>query len=188
MALADPVVGLGVIGLATINRRFRATLNETQLISVWQGIIRSLAQRGQAFELFTNGSPDDYIAALKLAELTEDAFAIHCPVAPRPLRPIELAWRISNYSALIAARLHASIIATSYLMPVVGLSWDKKVEAFYEAIGRPKLSLDLVETKPEEVMAALQEASAFELDSACLDSFRASAMSGIELALSDIAG
>lgn len=174
------LVGLGIISLAAVNRRYRATVNEEQLFGLWQGIMNTLTQRGLPFELFTNGSPDDQATAYRLAQQTEERYIFRCPVAPRPTRPIELAQRIGNYAAVIAARLHASIIAASYLVPAIGLAWDKKVDAFYASLGRPSLSLDLATSDPEAAMRALDEASAMPLDPTHLDACRASALTGIQ--------
>lgn len=177
----DSLVGLGVISLAAVNRRLRSALTGNQLASVWEGIIRELIEQGHTVELFTNGTGDDYVTAQQFSESIKENYGLHCAVAPRPVRPEELARRISRYSAIIAARLHANIIATSYRIPVVGLSWDKKVESFFEAIGRPDLSLDLMDSTTEDVMIAFQNAIANTLEPDKLDALQAAAMNGIEL-------
>lgn len=174
------VVGLGVIGLATVNRRRDVALRESQLLTLWLEIIRSLTEQGQAFEVFTNGNPDDQSTARRLAQQAREVHGLHCPVAPRPRRPAELAALIAGYTAVIASRLHANIIAASYGIPAVGLSWDKKVDAFHDAIGRPSFSLDLANIQPAGVMAALREAGAGGLDPALVMACRASALNGVK--------
>lgn len=54
----------------------------------------------------------------------------------------------SDISILIAARMHAMIIAYTQLLPVVGLSWQPKVEAMFDIIGEPESYFDL--TKIQE--------------------------------------
>lgn len=182
----DSLVGVGVMSLAAINRRLRPKLTTKQFASIWEGIIRALINQGHAVEIFTNGAGDDFAEAQQLSESIKDRYGILCPVAPRPTRPKDLAWTISRYSAVIAARLHANIIATSYRIPTVGLLWDKKVGSFYKAINRPNHSLDLIDSTPEDVMAALQDATANSLNPHELGALQAAAMSGVELIASHL--
>lgn len=177
-------IGLGVIDLKSANRRSQVSLAEEEYIAKWQSIIHSFAKQGKDIELFTNGNPQDYRTALKIAEHMKATYSITCLVAKRPTRPYELAHQIAGYSDIIAARLHACIIATSYRIPVVGLSWDKKVNSFFEAIGKSSLAINLAEVTPGGIHLALEEARAYGLNQSKLNEFRASASQAISSVLS----
>jgi polysaccharide pyruvyl transferase WcaK-like protein len=63
-------------------------------------------------------------------------------LAARPKTPYQLAQLISGYKAIVASRLHAHVIASSYFVPSVGLLWDDKVLAFFKDTGREDLVFD----------------------------------------------
>lgn len=58
--------------------------------------------------------------------------------------------------AVLAMRLHASVLANLSLVPSVGLAYDPKVRAHYEELGRPRLALAL-DVEPERAARALLE-------------------------------
>lgn len=119
------VIGLGVISLN--NKKDR------KVIKLYTDIITELNNKGIEWELFCNGSFDDYELALKIAQLLNyDESAI----AKRPLNPTELVQTIANYRSIISFRLHSHIIAVSLDIPTVAITWDNKVDFFFENIDR----------------------------------------------------
>jgi polysaccharide pyruvyl transferase WcaK-like protein len=136
------VVGLGIMNSNTINSRSRFRLSRKATKDFWVGIAQKLHHDGVNFELFTNGSPHDYMQALRISKAIETHLSISCNLAPQPTMPYELAHQISRYKAIIASRLHAHVIATSYFIPSVGLLWDDKVESFFKETKRPDLIFD----------------------------------------------
>jgi len=137
--LGDNRVGLGIMYVNRTNTQRSVRLSTRELIEFWAVIIRRLHQDGIDFELFTNGSQQDYRLALDIITSVQQRSNIPCNLAPRPRKPSELARRISQYRAVIASRLHAHIIATSYCIPSIGLIWDDKVTAFFKDTGRENL-------------------------------------------------
>ena len=62
---------------------------------------------------------------------------------------------VGNMDILIGMRLHSLIFAAMNAVPMVGLSYDPKVEAFMQSIGQPCVKLDemeRLEKKLEEVI------------------------------------
>lgn len=57
----------------------------------------------------------------------------------------ELLELYSNISLLIAARMHSMIIAYTQMVPIVGLSWQPKVQAMFDIINDPESCFDLTE-------------------------------------------
>lgn len=51
----------------------------------------------------------------------------------------------SNLSLLVAARMHSMIIAYTQHLPVVGLTWQPKVQAMFDIIGEPEDCFNLTE-------------------------------------------
>ncbi|WP_375687039.1 polysaccharide pyruvyl transferase family protein [Pseudooceanicola sp. LIPI14-2-Ac024] len=104
----------------------------------YAGIVEALVAGGHRVTLFCNGATEDAaqmarLAALpRLAALAADG---RLTVLPLATTPRELALQIAGCRAVIAHRLHACIVAYSYGRPVVGLGWDSKLRAFFDAVG-----------------------------------------------------
>ena len=86
---------------------------------------------GYDVEIFTNGSPIDYIVAKSLYFRFNQLLTL----AVRPKNDRDLVYQISKYNIVIASRLHALILSYSYKIPFVGIVWDAKVEEFANLIG-----------------------------------------------------
>lgn len=137
----QPVAGLGIINLELINRHSHFRLSHNDLVDFWVEIARGLLTRNVTFELFTNGSPDDHEIAQQVRRAIETRLSISCPLVNRPATPNQLARIISGYRAIIASRLHAHIVATSYRIPSIALVWDEKVRTFFKDTGREELAI-----------------------------------------------
>ena len=64
---------------------------------------------------------------------------------------------IAGARAVVAMRLHASILAAAAGVPSVGLSYDPKVSAFYDELGLPARALPL-DASADRIVAAASEA------------------------------
>lgn len=119
-------IGLGVISLS--NKQ------DKKVIQLYSDVITALNQKDQQWELFCNGSFEDYELALKIARLNgyDKSF-----IAKRPLNPTELVQTIANYRSIISFRLHSHIIAVSLDIPTIAITWDNKVDFFFENIQCP---------------------------------------------------
>lgn len=151
------LVGLGIIDVAKINayNPNRRPLSLEEMIDFWLALCVYLHHKGMACEIFTNGSIPDQRFAAQLAQAAEEKLSFACPLAKRPLSPRELALGISRYRAIVASRLHANIIASSYRIPTVGLIWDEKVKSFFQQTDRQDFALSIDEWHPEEVYRRL---------------------------------
>lgn len=152
----------------------------------YAGIVLALVAEGHRVTLFCNGAAED--AALmarlagrpELADLRRDGRLL---VPPLPATPAELAHRIAGFDAVVAHRLHACIVAFSYGVPVVGLGWDSKLGAFFDAIGGRETFTDDPRIDGADIAritgAALQRGT----DEAVRERMTAEARSGIEALL-----
>lgn len=103
------------------------------------GVVTELARRGHRVTLFCNGATEDRRTLALVADSPQVKALIQhrrVLVAPHPETPEELAHTVSSFRAVLSHRLHACIVAYAYRIPAVGLSWDKKVQSFFESVGR----------------------------------------------------
>ncbi len=122
------LIGIGTIrpGIFTVNGRF---ISEDDLINFYISMIKKLDEKKQKWQLFTNGTLADYNFGLKILEKLNIEPNIDI-IAPRPKTSQELISLITQYKGLIANRMHAHIIATSFNIPTIGLIWNDKIKWF----------------------------------------------------------
>lgn len=127
------IVGINTIRAGIFNVNGFDT-NEDDVIDFYCAMIERLDKDNIKWQLFTNGIRADY----KIAEAILKKMNIEKTdkvLAPRPERITELIQTISRYSGVIAGRMHAIIIATSYGIPTVGQIWNEKIKWFSRHIG-----------------------------------------------------
>lgn len=127
------IIGINTIRSGIFNTNgFRTT--EEDLITFYCEMITRLNADGLKWQIFTNGLKSDYNLGVKiLSKLnikpTQEV------LAPLPTTGLELARNISRYRGVIAGRMHAHIIATSYDIPTVGQIWNEKIKWFSKHLG-----------------------------------------------------
>lgn len=182
---ARPVVGLGIIGMreVLVYADDGASNKPRDMLAFWLETIAALQRAGFSVELFTNGSFSDDEMANRILERLAEAGLEPCRLAPRPRSPRDLAHLVASYSAIVAARLHACITATSYRVPVVGLAWDAKVPAFFARIGRSRLCHDIRTCQPDQIVATLSEAQELRVSEDELGAWRDQALTAMRVVL-----
>lgn len=113
---------------------------------MWKGLEAELEGRGYDCEFLTSGSHPDEAFLHKL--ILEHGFDSKKCVTN--LNTSEgLVEKIGSYDAIVACRLHPSIIAYSLQVPTVGIVWNNKVTSFYENIGYPErvVTVDKISAK-----------------------------------------
>lgn len=102
-------------------------------IKFWKKMLKTLVNNNVKFKIFTNGSYKDYSFAkflLNEINLEEKEYLME-----RPTEPIELIKSILKFKKILSMRLHSMIIAYSYDIPSISISWDDKVNVFFSKIG-----------------------------------------------------
>lgn len=176
----ENLIGLGVIGLESI-KKHNAEYTTEKLFGFWEQIVCRLKQEKTPFEIFTNGSISDYAFARELADFVEKKWKIYCPLAERPITPHQLACNISRYQSVIAARLHANILALAYAIPAVGLVWDDKVRSFYEDTDRPEFCFDIDSVNPDTVINAVLQVARQGIKAEVVDLYKEKALTAAKL-------
>jgi polysaccharide pyruvyl transferase WcaK-like protein len=134
------LIGVGVIDPGVVRRHDRShPLGRVDALEYWVRLCRALLSKGKRICLFCNGELGDQHFAEQVATQVnspegEDSRDII--VASRPIAGIELARIIKRFEVVIAARMHASIVATSLGVPSMGLMWDDKLRGFFHDLGR----------------------------------------------------
>lgn len=121
-----------------------------------RAVIERAVRQDMEVVLFTNGSPEDeHFADEIFMHLSGQAGVVRMP---RFLSPGALARFIGGLDCVVAHRLHACIAAYSYRVPAIGFSWDKKLDSFFETIGRERYICDWRSTGPSELIALIERA------------------------------
>lgn len=128
-------IGVGIADLNALNYSAdKLSLRENNKSLHYLEIIKMINNLGFRAILFTNGATEDerYLHSELLPIL--DSELLDFEVAERPRTTVELVNIIRNTKGLIAFRLHANIIATSFSIPCFAIGWDNKVNSFFKYI------------------------------------------------------
>jgi polysaccharide pyruvyl transferase WcaK-like protein len=124
----------------------------------FRGLAMAAAAQFDKVALFTNGAAEDEQALEALLGDTQIADLVGAGKItrlPRAGTPQDLCRIIAASRGVIAHRLHACIVAYSYGIPIVGLNWDRKVQSFFEQIGRGDLVVSDAGMPPADLCAKL---------------------------------
>lgn len=151
-----------IIGIGLIRGRifvdYGVKIKEKEIIETYIGIIKELEKKGYSWKLFCNGIENDYKIGLKILEKLNIPISDKV-IVPRPKTTQELIDTINSFTAIIAGRLHANIVATSYNIPSVALVWNNKLTIFGKLIGNPNRFIEPKQFKNSSfIVEQLEEA------------------------------
>lgn len=153
---ASPKVG--ICATSPLVLRLHGDKQAASRVESWlRAGIDELLARGNEIFLFSNGSPEDEKFREAVASQFRGRSGFH--LAPCFTTPGELARYIAHLDCVIAHRLHACIIAYSYRIPAIGLTWDRKLDSFFASVDRSHFVIDPAVTEPgvlaEHVLEAI---------------------------------
>lgn len=125
------IIGVGLIRRG-IYKDYGTDFSGERLLQIYQELIKNLEREGKKWLFFCNGIKEDYEVGLELLrrmKLPKEK------LLPRPQSTKELIDIISQFRVVFGARMHACITAFSLDIPVVGLLWDLKLDAFARTMG-----------------------------------------------------
>ncbi len=152
-----PQVGIGIVNPRTLNLHSsnQSKLTMESARKFWCELASKLTASGYGVTLFTNGPHDDEgFLETTYAQLANQGVLR----APRPQTPRDLADIIKSFDVIAAHRLHASILAYAFCIPHVGFSWDPKLNAFYETVGRSQFISDPTQSEVGQVEKLIAQA------------------------------
>jgi polysaccharide pyruvyl transferase WcaK-like protein len=119
----------------------------------WMGLCAGLLERGKTIELFTNGAEIDQQFAVEIYQIlirsTQRLGKLR--ISERPLSADTFVKQISHYERIIAARMHANVVAESLGVPWIGFGWDTKVMAFAKMVGKERWVIE----RPRDAQSVL---------------------------------
>lgn len=128
------LVGIG-IARAELFKEYGFAITEQGVLEFYSDIIKELDRRNIKWKMFCNGFHKDYKMGIKvLKSLKMDK----THMLDKPKNHEELVEQVSNFSSIIAMRLHSCITSYALDIPVIGLCWNHKVKNFGKAIGYPE--------------------------------------------------
>lgn len=136
----SPMVGLCVTSPMVL-RLHGVSQTGSRNVSDWfVQLVDHLLSAGNRVSLFTNGSPEDEEFRRSLSSRLGARDGLE--LAPVFNKPSELAHFIAGLDFVLSHRLHACIIAYSYQVPAIGLTWDEKVASFFKIVDREGYIID----------------------------------------------
>jgi polysaccharide pyruvyl transferase WcaK-like protein len=165
---ARPLIGVGLTHpvLLAHHTSCRASPSYEGAVSLYTEMIGSICAQDCDVVCFTNGAGederllDDMRQQRNLAGLPQGRLSF----AARCRSPGELARLIGRLDAVVAHRLHASVLAYAYRLPSVGLLWDDKLRAFYQSVGRSKYLVPFDHANAVRIGSLVNEAIAEGID------------------------
>ena len=118
-------------------------------------LIERLLNSGYNVELFTNGIGTDNDFAKKIQQALKEELNVMVKLSI-PTTPRNLVNLISGYKAIIAARLHATIIAYSLQIPAIGLVWNNKLTFFGKNINAEDYFIQKDNFSPSYILRMLE--------------------------------
>ncbi len=76
----------------------------------------------------------------------------------------ELIETISGFNCIISTRMHSSIVAYALGVPAINLVWNKKITAFFEAIGQPENAITLENRTIENLLNFIENSKTEKAD------------------------
>ncbi|MDH5161285.1 polysaccharide pyruvyl transferase family protein [Heyndrickxia oleronia] len=147
------IIGVGIIR-SDIFLKYGINYTEDNVMNLYKEIIKELEKRKINWKLFSNGFTSDYQFGVQLLESLKVDKGKYMP---RPKSTHEFIEMISNFDAIIGARLHACITAYSLDIPSIGLVWNEKLELFGELIGKKENFINVNQFDAKHIVETLQK-------------------------------
>ncbi|OFI48594.1 hypothetical protein BG261_06775 [Floricoccus tropicus] len=124
----------------------------------WKNVIEILNRENKEWSFFVNGAEKDYEFAIEILE--ELGFPVTDKyLKDRPVYPIDLVNLISSFERIMSFRLHSHIISYSLRIPTIALSWDNKVNSFFNMIDKSDNVFNYTDKDIEKMVKKLFESS-----------------------------
>lgn len=133
----EELVGLGITREKLFSDYGNPQIDKEFQLMLWKGIIQELDKRNVKWKVFTNGDTYDEIFAKEVL-----SYVGHGEKLNTPLDGISLVKQISQFTSMIAGRMHSNIVAFSLGIPSIGFVWNQKLKFWGEKIGYSERFID----------------------------------------------
>jgi polysaccharide pyruvyl transferase WcaK-like protein len=126
--------------------------------------VRATAKRGYSIVLFSSDGPDEKIVGDIVEVLTQenDPDVVGKVTHPCTRTLPDLLEQLSRVDFVVASRLHGVLLSHRFRLPVLAISYDRKVDTYMEDVGLSKYRLDIHQVGTEtllEVFEAMVESA-----------------------------
>lgn len=149
----DECVGLGITREKLFSDYGNPQIDREYQLNFWKGIIDELDQRHVKWKVFTNGDTYDEIFAKEVL-----SFVGHGEKLDAPLNGVTLVKDISQFTSVIAGRMHSNIVAYALSIPSIGFVWNQKLRFWGEKIGYSERFIDCDKLTVKNVVSAWEKA------------------------------
>lgn len=170
-------IGLGIMSPAVVKAVSSAPTDVGD--AFWIAVAKHLVSSGVDVSLFTTGEAGDIRAAGRLGSKLNECGVAHDDSSISPKDDSDLVGSVAGFDAIVAQRLHASIIGYAVGVPSVGLGWDPKVRGFYRLTGREDYFFDDRDVQPGDVSSRALQAAQSDLDEGLRDRHIAACQDGV---------
>jgi polysaccharide pyruvyl transferase WcaK-like protein len=159
-ATSDRRIGICVTHPVALRYHADERMPSASALTAWfVALVKALTQKGFATLLFTTGSPEDeaYLDRVMPMILSAASPPGSAERVPSLAKAADLADFVSTLDLLMGHRLHACVAAYSYGIPHVGFTWDKKMQSFFDSVGRSRYICAAVSTSVADVVSLAEE-------------------------------
>lgn len=185
-----PLIGLCITAPLILARHASDPHSTNQFRSAdeYVSLITSFIKHGYRICLFCNGAREDHQLLEKIAsaKVMSDLINIEkVSVSNKPENPFDLLETIAIADVIIAHRLHACIAAHALEIPVFGLGWDNKVEAFFDFSERRKYFIEST-ASPKEIISKVDQHLKESCDHEIRPHLKQKSIAGIKKLIDDL--
>lgn len=149
----EECVGLGITREKLFSDYGNPQIDKNFQLELWKDIITELDKRDVKWKVFTNGDTYDEIFAKEVLD-----FVGHGEKLPAPKDGVCLVKDISQFTSVIAGRMHSNIVSYALEIPSIGFVWNQKLRFWGEKIGYSERFIDCDNLSAENVISAWEKA------------------------------
>lgn len=149
----EECVGLGITREKLFFDYGNPQIDKDYQLNLWKGIIDELDKRNVKWKVFTNGDTYDEIFAKEVLN-----FVGHGEKLEAPKDGVSLVKDISQFSSVIAGRMHSNIVSFALKIPSIGFVWNQKLRFWGEKIGYSERFIDCDNLTAENVINTWEKA------------------------------
>ncbi len=151
----EELVGLGITREKLFSDYGNPQIDRQYQLDFWKGVIQQLEKRNVKWKVFTNGDTNDEFFAKEVL-----SYVGHGEKLSAPKDGVSLVKDISQFTSVIAGRMHSNIVSFALSIPSVGFIWNQKLRFWGEKIGYAERFIECDDLTVDNVISAWEKARA----------------------------